>query len=242
MTLPLSFKPKKQFDLIRLGRNNDGGYLLGNKTIKITKTLVSFGIYDDWSFEENFLKINNKCQLICYDSIVNKKFLFKFFLKKVFKNLFDIKTIYCLIIKYISFIIFFKKNKLINKTITYTDILKISKNHQDKLFFKIDIEGSEYRVLNDLIKIKKKIYGIIIEFHDVDLHRTKIINFIKKIEIPVTHIHPNNFGGRDLKGDPKVIEMTFERYSKKVSNKVKLPNFFDQKNDRRNADIFLKFS
>ena len=139
MTLPLSFKPKKQFDLIRLGRNNDGGYLLGNKTIKITKTLVSFGIYDDWSFEENFLKINNKCQLICYDSIVNKKFLFKFFLKKVFKNLFDIKTIYCLIIKYISFIIFFKKNKLINKTITYTDILKISKNHQDKLFFKIDI-------------------------------------------------------------------------------------------------------
>ena len=33
-----------------------------------------------------------------------------------------------------------------------------------------------------------------------------------------------------------------ERYSKKVSNKVKLPNFFDQKNDRRNADIFLKFS
>ena len=37
--LPKSFKPKYNFDLIRLGRNNDGGYLVGKNTIKI-KSLI----------------------------------------------------------------------------------------------------------------------------------------------------------------------------------------------------------
>ena len=42
--LPKSFKPKYNFDLIRLGRNNDGGYLVGENTIKNTENLISIGI------------------------------------------------------------------------------------------------------------------------------------------------------------------------------------------------------
>ena len=44
MSLPLTFKPSKNFKFIRLGSNNDGGYLLGNQTINDTKTLISFGV------------------------------------------------------------------------------------------------------------------------------------------------------------------------------------------------------
>ena len=50
--LPKSFKPKYNFDLIRLGRNNDGGYLVGKNTIKNTENLISIGIYDDWSLKK----------------------------------------------------------------------------------------------------------------------------------------------------------------------------------------------
>ena len=35
--LPKSFKPKYNFDLIRLGRNNDGGYLVEKTLLKTRK-------------------------------------------------------------------------------------------------------------------------------------------------------------------------------------------------------------
>ena len=44
-------KPKKNYLLCRLGKNNDGGYLIGPKSIENTETLISFGISDDWTFE-----------------------------------------------------------------------------------------------------------------------------------------------------------------------------------------------
>ena len=39
-------KPKKNYLLCRLGKNNDGGYLIGPKSIENTEALISFGISD----------------------------------------------------------------------------------------------------------------------------------------------------------------------------------------------------
>ena len=41
-------------DLIRLGKNNDGGYLVSEKDIKHTKNLISLGVSFDISFEKDF--------------------------------------------------------------------------------------------------------------------------------------------------------------------------------------------
>ena len=49
-------KPKYNYDLIRIGRDNDGGYLVEKKSFENTECLISLGINDDWSFEEDFLK------------------------------------------------------------------------------------------------------------------------------------------------------------------------------------------
>ena len=54
MSLPNIFKPLKNFKLSRVGRDNDGGYLVSNHSILKAKNLISFGILDDISFEENF--------------------------------------------------------------------------------------------------------------------------------------------------------------------------------------------
>jgi hypothetical protein len=43
-------------DLIRVGKNADGGYVLSASQIKKTEILLSFGICDDWSFEADFCK------------------------------------------------------------------------------------------------------------------------------------------------------------------------------------------
>lgn len=71
MALERIFKPKFAYKLIRLGRKNDGGYLLGMNTINKTNTLISFGINDDWSFEKKFYDLNNKIKILAFDDQLN---------------------------------------------------------------------------------------------------------------------------------------------------------------------------
>ena len=53
------FKPKYLYDLLRIGKNNDGGYLVESNSIQTAKSLISFGIGYDWSFEVQLKKIKN---------------------------------------------------------------------------------------------------------------------------------------------------------------------------------------
>ena len=59
VTLPTFFRPKKIDQLIRLGKESDGGYLVNRDDIFESEVLLSFGISDDWSFEYDFYKLNN---------------------------------------------------------------------------------------------------------------------------------------------------------------------------------------
>ena len=65
MTLPNLLKPVK-CKLIRCGSQNDGGYLVSKKSIERSKSLISFGILDDCSFENHFIKIN-EVPVVCFD-------------------------------------------------------------------------------------------------------------------------------------------------------------------------------
>ena len=57
--LPNEFKPRGLYDLIRFGKDNDGGYLIGRNSALKSEYLISFGINDDWSFEEHLQKYNS---------------------------------------------------------------------------------------------------------------------------------------------------------------------------------------
>ncbi len=46
----------KQNDLLRVGRDYDGGYVISESLMRRTSILLSFGINDDWSFEEDFCR------------------------------------------------------------------------------------------------------------------------------------------------------------------------------------------
>ena len=212
MPLNKIFRPDANYELVRVGRFNDGGYLVGKNSINTTEYLISMGLDLDWSFEENFKKKNDKINIICFDDNLDKKFILKKIIIQIILIIFNrnLKYLFSLIKNFINFNFFIRKVKYQKKKINYGDILKIQ-NNINNLFFKIDIEGSEYRILDELIKIKDKITGIIIEFHDVDLHVTKIENFINNIGLKLIHIHPNNFGGLDRFGNPNLIELTFEK-------------------------------
>ena len=82
--LPKQLKPIHKYNLIRLGKKNDGGYLVEKESLFNSKGLISFGLNYDWSFEKDFFQ-NNEIPIHCYDPTVKyssiKKFSRKYLLK-----------------------------------------------------------------------------------------------------------------------------------------------------------------
>ena len=256
--LPKIFKPYKSTkkNLIRVGPNTDGGYVIDKRVIKKIKTLITCGLNDDWEFEREFLKINPKCKIIAYDHTVHKEFWVKRF-KKDLISLFLFKKLRLEkildVFKYINYLKFFKDgNKhLIKKVVNYErkkneiSIKNILKN-QSNLILKIDIEGDEYKILEQINKEFFKINLLIIEFHNIHKNLNKIKNFIKKTKFKIIHIHGNNYAGTNKNNDPKVVEMTFINSKKFKTSKNKSNLSYpiislDYKNLKRRPDIELKF-
>jgi len=243
MSFSLFFKPKHNYFLERIGKENDGGYLINSDSILKSNYLLSFGIFDDWSFEKNFIKYNKNSKIFCYDDVISFNFIFSRSIKKIILDLFKFKfnSIFRNLYTILDYVFIKNKIKFYKKKITKGDVQEIIKN-LDKVFLKVDIEGNEYQILEDILEVQKNISALIIEFHDVDKNRDIIENFIKRFELKLTHIHPNNYGKLDKNNDPVIIELSFEKYPKILDGNVKLPNILDQRNNIEKSDIYLKFN
>ena len=130
-----TFKPAK--DLVRLGKKNDGGYLVSQSDIVKSDALIGLGISDDWSFEENFVK-QKDMPVYAYDASINFKFWIKKTLAEIIKNLFNLYPLK----KFFSYKKHIKKfvglNTGNNNHCTLSSILD-ELNYQN-IFMKIDIE------------------------------------------------------------------------------------------------------
>ena len=243
MSFDKILKPKYDYDLIRVGRDNDGGYLVEKKSLENSQSLISLGINDDWSFEEDFLKKNKNISIKCFDDILDKKFLLKrIIIQFVFlfynRNFFLLKKFISI---YFSFLRLKKKIQFYKKRISYNDLNKILSKERNNIFLKIDIEGAEYRILEDLLLNQKKIVGLVIEFHDCDLHRERILKFLSSFNLTLVHIHGNNFAGRDLNNDITILELTFSKNPVQVSDSNILPNKLDMPNNFEKSEVNLNF-
>ena len=256
--LPKIFKPfKSNIDnLIRIGPNKDGGYVIDKRVINKTKKIITCGLNDDWEFERAFLKINQKCKLTAYDHTVDKDFWLKRLKKDIislllFKKLRLEKILD--VFKYINYLNFFNNGnqhiikKVVNneKKKNEISIKNILKN-QNKLVLKVDIEGDEYKILSNINKEAYKINLLIIEFHNIHKNLDKIKKFLKKSNFKIIHIHGNNFSGTNKNNDPNAIEITLINSKKyktsKDKSKLNYPiKGLDYKNLKRRPDIELKF-
>ena len=143
-------------NLIRVGPKRDGGYVIDKRIINKIDHLITCGLSDDWSFENHFLKLNNKPSLEAYDHTVNSNFWREKLIKDIvgfflFKKLRIYKIIN--IFKYLDYLLFFKdkkkhhqlkisKKNIKNKEVTIDNIVKDKKN----ILLKVDIEGGEYKI------------------------------------------------------------------------------------------------
>jgi hypothetical protein len=254
--LPKEFKPKHKYNLIRIGRNNDGGYLVEKDSILKSNSLVSFGIGFDWSFEKDFFNYR-KIPIHCYDHTLKYSYIKKFSRHSLFSLLkpsmwrFDaFKELKKKIFLYKDYKNFFKEDAVHFrsaigigfKRIRLKEIFDRIRHHP--IFFKIDIEGSEYRILEEIIELQDFICGIVIEFHDIDLHEDKILNFINNFKLKLVHVHAQNPGGEQYlteSGDPTQLEMTFSNAENFLDINPQIPHNLDQVSDPRFGEIKLYF-
>lgn len=260
-------------DLIRVGRNTDGGYVI-NKSAIDGVDLVSFGINDDWSFEEAFAKLSRGNVMMYDGSVSENKFrtdlanlLFEPFSLRFFYSAFRIKgsirgyfgkTKNALRV-YQDFKTFISKQEIsfYDKFISNYDDEKIlsiatliSELPKEKqYFFKVDIEGSEYRILNDLRRNAPLVSGMVIEFHDLDIMYNEFSGIISQLkqDFYITHVHPNNYNPvHPLLGVPGVWEITFlnKRFLKEAVQLASknYPIDLDFKNTSAKPDFYFSYN
>ena len=217
-------------DLIRVGGNGDGGYLVPDILDNIDYCF-SAGVGEISTFEKELSEIY---QIKSYmaDASVNSP-------PHEDKNFFFIK-------KFLS-----SKTKF--EFITLKDWLSINiVDNSDNKILQMDIEGSEYDVLTfESAQTLKQFSLMIVEFHKLENLSNpiflKMANAIfEKIydNFYICHVHPNNFSGiynfKNIK-IPSSIEVTFIRKDlineHKSSNKIFLPHALDKKNHENSIDF-----
>lgn len=254
--IPVSWKPCHREDLIRIGSDNDGGYVVTRNSLYKSDFLVSLGIACDWTFEEQCTKLN-QCEIHCYDHSID----FFFFLKLSFNNIkqrillrvskINMKVV-LLPLRYKTFFINDRKHyqEKVGGRIDEANFNKIFSRipEEKKVFLKMDIEGSEYEALDGLQEYYHRIQGLVIEFHDVDTLYDSVNAHIERLKayFDIVHIHVNNCGGINSEGIPRVIEVTFE--NKRIfPGESRLSNLqypvlgLDGPNNRYMMDYDLKF-
>ena len=223
-------RPESQVkELIRVGSDNDGGYLVPDDLDGI-KYCYSPGVSNNSDFEDQLATYGIECFLADYsvDGPAKENPLFQFTKQ-------------------------FLGNKNDTKTIRLETWIKDNKS-DDEMLLQMDIESAEYQVILDTpSEILRKFRILVIEFHgfnklahphSFDLISTTFYKLLK--DFRVVHVHANNcckavkLSGVEI---PPVMEFTFVRKDRfiKSDSEVKLPHRLDQKNLPENKGVNLPF-
>ena len=229
--------PKKVlgFELIRVGKKNDGGYvMLNNDFFKSSPIAYSFGISNDTSWDLAIANLGK--DIYMYDHTIDKlptnnpKF-----------NFFKIGL----------------TGSLVSSNLKTIEELLIMNNHQDEtnLLMKMDIEDCEWDVFNTVSSdILNQFSQIVLEFHNLSpfLDNAKyniVVNVLKKLNLThqSVHIHANtDLSVPHIMLDmvlPELLEVTFVR-RKDIVNSLKendqiYPLDIDESTFQNNPDLFL---
>jgi hypothetical protein len=209
-------------EFIRVGPNYDGGYVLYKDISNINK-VISIGIAEDTSFEEDFNLQNENVEFFLFDHTEVPK-------RKLPKNF-----------------RFFSLGLGHENKGPYVDLDFIVKSHlkyDDRAILKIDIEGSEYEALKDIDDALLSVFDqILIEIHDICEDNLASRSFKKlltklKINHHLVHIHGNNNDGYNLiKGAciPNTLELTYvsKKFDlKEIVGSAIFPRVMDYPNTR----------
>jgi hypothetical protein len=248
-------RPLVMADICRLGRNNDGGYIVPRSVLALSEYLISFGLSFDWSFERAFKLQKPEIQIDAYDPSVSPSTVVlraaKHIAKaavfrtspgravQVLRETVDYFTTMHHFVRRVS------PTNIDRKDITIEEVFSRAPRGK-RIFLKIDIEGSEYDVIPNILQYSRDLTGMIIEFHDTGRLRTKFKQRMEAIleKFEIVHIHGNNWAGVSVDGLPDCLELTFvnkEYCPVSAPRREALPLEIDQPNHRDRPDIPIMF-
>ena len=183
---------------VRLGSNNDGGYIVNETILNQADVLYTYGVEYNCDFEIDFHNRTSK-PVHLYDHTVD--------FTPQNENL------------------HFHKEGLSHISETdkkhFFEHLKENNDEDKKVLLKIDVEGAEYEFFEntDIEELSKNVIGIVLEIHntgDVNEYRPRATKILEKItnHFTLTHLHGNNSSpmiGSWWIAVPDTLELTFIR-------------------------------
>ena len=223
-----ALQPTECPDLCRLGSLNDGGYVVPAQALRRASVLLSFGLASNWSFERDALALNPGLAIHAYDHTVGPKHFAKAAVLSVFSapllliRLSPRKSMRSLrkLRNSLDYFRFFSgRSQHFEQRVWYNDdrgsagietiVARTGATAPHSIFAKIDIEGSEYRILPFICDHARLFSGLVIEFHDTDICAATFdaqIALLRR-DFAIVHTHANNYG--DLSVDHS-LPLTWE--------------------------------
>jgi len=228
---------KCPFSKKRIGKNNDGGYVIAELP-GVYDIFLSGGASDDITFETDFLLKYPHLNCYLFDGTVSKIPTSNEKINFIKKNLGSINT---------------------------TDLTNLHEymNDYNNIFMKMDIEGHEFKILPTFFENNyiNKIKQLVVEIHspsDIELYPNYFagLSHIKNDDMfelfkninkthSLIHFHANNCCAMNTIGGisiPHVFELTYIRndfIQEKILNNERLPTNLDMKNDIEKPDYNL---
>ena len=242
-------------DICRVGNFSDGGYLMSISAIEGSDVLLSLGLGENWSFEKAFSEINRNASIDIYDHTVSLHFFVSKVLKGILKALLFKETFSNILARsnrlkdYFFFWIMNSRNKHHQIRIGEASLSAALSRYKNSnlIGLKVDIEGSEWEILNLIAGNKDRFQFLLIEIHDFDNHVDQLRDFLREMsgQFVLAHLHANNFETLGINGFPKVFEITLLRshgtsISADYRSELPIPGL-DVPNAKNRQDFLIKF-
>ena len=216
---------------MRVGRPFDGGYVVPRSALMAADHMISIGINDDWSFERASAALNPALRLVGVDAtttawyVVRRglRFRVEYLLACLAGRRDKREFLKTRMPSVLEFRRFWARHTLIPKmlsrhasatTVRLQDLLNTAPANgaQPRVFLKIDIEGAEYALLEDIVSAVPRLTGLAMELHDLPAHREQVTRLFAALRphLVLVHLHANTYDGVDRDTAlPKVIEATW---------------------------------
>jgi hypothetical protein len=197
-------------DLIRIGRNADGGYLIPRSVLSDITGCLSFGLGAEWSFETNLLKIREGIvkpdRIVFFDASISTIGLLNSIAYMGRRTIFEIRTrrlkserkfrledlkraLIALVLYIPTFRLAKARMRHIRKFVTHDAKEKNEISYHDALKYrenpqqtivKIDIEGGEWDLLREVSDVAKLADAPVLI---VEFHDTRRPEFLKVVSM-----------------------------------------------------------
>lgn len=226
-------------DLVRVGRDNDGGYVVGRRSVLGSDLLIGLGINTDWSFEQQFAAMNPGAAVVAvdgsvsatrfeHDGVVERLHAGRLALSRRggARGRWQAGSEYQALAR--DFRAFFHAPRRLHVermisgdsydgSLTWSELARIIDDRFPEArswFVKMDIEGHEYRVVPQMLSDIARVTGLVVEFHDCDLLWERLEETLALLDphFALVHAHGNNCGPL-IAGScmPRVLELSFLR-------------------------------